>query len=140
MFNQLTEAQLVSAIGATTRAVARSDSMSDFDRDQLMSCYSATRHLAAELTILGPVHRRFADAVSARVAEAVSAGVDGVEPFAGRLRGVSDPAQLGPALSELLERLRSDSSSEAAALRRDLHRSLRELADEEVNLPADALG
>jgi hypothetical protein len=140
VFNQLTQAQLVSAIGATNRAVARSGSMSDFDRDQLMSCYSATRHLAAELTTLGPVHRRFADAVSARAVQAVSAGIDGVEPFAGRLRGSSDPAELGAALSELLGRLRDDCTPESAALRRDLHRFLRDLADQEVNLLAEALG
>jgi hypothetical protein len=138
VFNQLTQAQVVTAIGATNRAVARSPSVSDFDRDQLMSCYSATRHLAAELTTFGPAHLRFSAAVYERVAEAVSAGVDAV--WAERLRGTSDPAELGEVLSELLARLREDPSRDAADLRRDLHRYLRDLADQEVDLLADALG
>lgn len=140
MFNQLTDAQVVSAIGATNRAVARSNSMSEFDRDQLMSCYSATRHLAAGLTSLGPVHQRFAETVCARIAEAAERGLEELEALTARLRGTADPADLGPVLSELLERLRKDSSAEAVVLRRDLQRALRRLADQEVDVLADALG
>ena len=50
MFNPLTPSEMVSAIGLAARATARSESeLDDFDRGQLMSAYSATRHLAIEI-------------------------------------------------------------------------------------------
>ncbi len=55
MFNQLTPADTVKAIGATTQRIARGGgATSEFDRDQLMSTYSATRHLAVELSSYEP--------------------------------------------------------------------------------------
>src|SRR6202042_1663594 len=65
MFNQLTAAEVVSAIGTTLRGAARSDEQaSDFERDQLMSAYSATRHLSVELATYPPELARFRGALS----------------------------------------------------------------------------
>ena len=60
MFNQLTPSEVVTAIGATLRGAARGEGQaSDFGRDQLMSAYSATRHLRVELVEYPPVWSAF---------------------------------------------------------------------------------
>jgi hypothetical protein len=141
MFNQLTPAEVVSAIGVTARAAARTQGpTSDFERDQLMSAYSATRHLAVELSQYAPELRRFTDAVHASVrASDVTDRRDGLDEVAARLEQ-PDPYTVGTTVCELLDVLRDDDSPAAQALRGEIHVSLRRLADREVDLLADALG
>lgn len=141
MFNQLTPTEIVVAIGATARQAARSEGpSSDFERDQLMSAYSATRHLAVELSSYGPELIRFAQTVAGAVDGArLSAGDPERDRIASELAAMTDAAAIGAAICELLDGLRQDDSPEAERLRSEIHASLRELADREVELLADAL-
>src|SRR5436190_23574443 len=110
MFNQLTPADIVRAIGVTVRGAARGGAAtSDFERDQLMSAYSATRHLAVELSSYEPVLREFATATAGRVRVADL----GLEDVADRFDRAPASGALGDAVSELLDRLRGDESAPA---------------------------
>jgi hypothetical protein len=142
MFNQLTPSDLVSAIGVTVRDAARSDDPAgDFQRDQLMSAYSATRHLAVELSSFGPELERFRQAVLARVrSTAADATTADLGTIAARLEDDPTAGGIGGAVADLLAALRDDDGEAAAGLRADVHVLLRELADREVDLLADALG
>jgi hypothetical protein len=138
MFNQLTPAEVVGAIGTTVRTAARSDGpTSDFDRDQLMSAYSATRHLAVELSAYEPELSRFTEAVARSVR---AAALPGALEIAAGLGDAGDPRVVGASLCELLDRLREERLPQAIALRGEIHARLRALADREVDLLADALG
>lgn len=137
MFNQLSPSDVVRAVGVTARDAARGgDVQSGFSRDQLMSAYSATRHLAAELSTYEPEWAHFRAALAARVREDADAGLG---PFASRLEADGDVAAVAAATAELLERLRDDATPTGIALRADVRRLVRELADREVDLLADAL-
>src|ERR1700733_3505882 len=94
MFNQLPPAEVVAAIGATLRTAARNEGEpSAFERDQLMSAYSATRHLAAELAGYEPVLRDFTEQVAARVrVHGIPERDDELARLAGRLGCGGSPA------------------------------------------------
>jgi hypothetical protein len=141
MFNQLTPAEVVTAIGATVRAAARSDTeASEFERDQLMSAYSATRHLAAELGTYEPELRAFTHAVltQLRASDIPELGAE-LPRLTTQLAETQAPAEVGKALCELFETLHRAASPQAEALRSEVHAHLRSLADREVDLLADAL-
>jgi hypothetical protein len=139
LFNQMTPSDIVGAIGITARDAARSDDPAgDFARDQLLSAYSATRHLAVELSSYEPELSRFRTAAASRIRAAAADDPD-LEPVAGELEADDDVAVLGAALADLLKRLRDDETPSAARLRSELRALLRELADREVDLLADAL-
>jgi hypothetical protein len=139
MFNQLTAAEVVSAIGTTLRGAARSDEQaSDFERDQLMSAYSATRHLSVELATYPAELARFRVTLSELLGQ--HSGVVGENP--GRAEAViaaRDIAELGDALCELLAELRSQDTDDARSLRVELRVCLRQLADRETELMANGL-
>lgn len=142
MFNQLTAAEVVTAIGSTLRTAARHDGQtSDFGRDQLMSAYSATRHLAVELSSYEPELRAFTAAVarSVRAAE-IPELHDDLAAVAVRLDASPEAPALGAEISDLLRALREHPSENTEALRAEIHVHLRVLADREVDLLADALG
>ncbi len=139
MFNQLTPAEVVTAIGTTLRGAARSDDQaSDFERDQLMSAYSATRHLSVELASYPRELARFRAALSELLSAhpGVTGEVRGRAEAVIAARGI---AELGDALCELLAQLRSQDSDDARSLRVELRVRLRELADRETELMADGL-
>jgi hypothetical protein len=144
MFNQLTPADIVTAVGTTLRAAARSeDRTSDFERDQLLSAYSATRHLAVELSSFTPVLEGYAAAVAERVraaeVEDEGLGTD-LTAIAERLEADDiTPAAAGDAVGDLLARLH-DAPSAGGDLLRDVRALTRRLADDEVDLLAEALG
>ena len=142
MFNQLTPTEVVTAIGTTLRGAARRDGpTSAYERDQLMSAYSATRHLAVALASYDPELRDFTEAASTRVRRSELARTRKEFPaIADRLDGARQPGALGATLCELFEILRRDPSPEAETMRSELHVQLRRLADREVDLLADALG
>lgn len=142
MFNPLTPAEVVTAIGRTARDAARSDEpASEFSRGQLMSAYSASRHLAVELGSFEPELRQFAGAVAAamrsRAAELDDAG--SFQVLASQLDVSSDPHAIGDAICELLSALRRDGRPDAAELRSEVHALLRRLADREVEILADVI-
>ena len=142
MFNSLTPSEVVTAIGAAARRAARADEPAgDFERDQLMSAYSATRHLAGELATYGPEWDHFRATVAGRLS-AAAAGPD----LAGRLRDAATElehergtAAVGAILADLLADLRDSADPAAAGVRADVHALLRELAGREVDLLAEAL-
>jgi hypothetical protein len=141
MFNQLTPTDIVGAIGVTLRDAARSEDRSDeFSRDQLLSAYSATRHLAVELSSYGAEFAAFTHAVAGRIrADADGDLAELRTQTAARIDGEPDVAIVGAALADLLAVLRDDDSPTARALRAEIHALLRGLADREVDLLADAL-
>jgi hypothetical protein len=141
MFNQLSPDEVVTAIGTTLRTAARSEGQaSAFDRDQLMSAYSATRHLSVELETYAPELGKFTTAVSDQIRSSGAPGVEGeLGALADRIEQSSDPGAIGAALCEVFELLRQTPSERNRALRAQLHRQLRSLADREVDLLADAL-
>ena len=98
-----------------------------------MSAYSATRHLSAELATYAPELGRFTAATARRLRDA------GLDDDAARIDEETDVAEVGDALAGVLGRLRDENATDAAALRTDLLRLLRELADTEVDLLADGL-
>ena len=68
MFNPLTPAQVVAAIGSTARGIARSDeTLSDYARGQLLSAYSCSRHITVEIDRYEGEIRAFADDVFGRL-------------------------------------------------------------------------
>jgi hypothetical protein len=142
VFNQLTPAEVVTAIGVTARGAARHQGeLSDFGRDQLMSVYSATRHLTAELATYEPTLTEF----TASVARSLRACPDpelraALSPHAERIEVAGDAATLGTEVGDLLTALRAYESDGAAALLTETHTHLRSLADREVDLVADGLG
>jgi hypothetical protein len=142
MFNQLTPSEVVTAIGATVRGAARSEGQaSDFDRDQLMSAYSATRHLAVELASYEPELAGFTTTVSDQIRHADAPGLEHeLAALADRIELSVDPGAVGGALCELFELLRRTPSRQAEALQSQIHVQVRSLADREVDLLADALG
>jgi hypothetical protein len=139
MFNQLTTAEVVSAIGTTLRGAARSDEQaSDFERDQLMSAYSATRHLSVELATYPPELARFRATLAELLRE--HPGVTGeTRPRADAVIAARGIAELGDALCELLAELRSHHTDDARSLRVELRVCLRQLVDRETELMADGL-
>lgn len=142
MFNQLTAAEVVGAIGVTMRGAARSEGdLSEFERDQLMSAYSATRHLAVELETYPAELDRFRAAVADLLADPPGAWRAAERAdLIDRLSATGDVAGLGGLMSDLLATLRGDDSEPARVLRMRLRALLRRLADREVELLADALG
>jgi hypothetical protein len=149
MFNPLTPSEMVAAIGMAARTTARGDGeLDEFDRGQLMSAYSATRHLAIEI-------ESFQDELSARcaaIADAIDAagegegegeahgdvgvGVGAMGALATRLRASPDARAAGDAIGELLDLCREH---RLAALRGEIRTQLRALCDAEVTLLADGI-
>lgn len=141
MFNPLTAAEVVTAIGRAARHAARDDDPGgDFERDQLLSAYSATRHLAGEMAGYAEAFERFCDAVAQRLsAEAGTGAAQPLEQAVAALRDERTPMAVGAALADLLAGLRDSSDPAAAELRADVHGLLRELAEREVSILADAV-
>jgi hypothetical protein len=142
MFNQLSPAEMTTAIGATLRAAARSDGQaSDFERDQLMSAYSATRHLAVELASFEPELRSFTTQVARQLrAEEIPGLERDLRRLIELLEGAGSASDVGEAICVLFEALDRAPSPESDAVRSRVHALLRALADREVELLADALG
>ena len=128
MFNPLTPSEMVAAIGRAGRDAARtSGPLDEFERGQLKAAYSASRHLAVELSEFPPE----LDALCERVegaAERAGVAVDLTS---------RDPATVGRAVAELLASTRG--GDDWTDLRGELHRALRDLCNREVTLLAAGL-
>jgi hypothetical protein len=138
VFNQLTPAEVVTAIGRTARESARgTERSSDYARGQLMSAYSISRHLAVEIDVYAPELNAFAADVAAWAADFGPS--DPIGAVAEQLRSARDASEIADALCLLLERLRADGSEPAAQLRTRVRGRLRRLADREVDLLAEVI-
>jgi hypothetical protein len=141
MFNPLTPSEMVAAIGMAARTTARGDGQLDeFDRGQLMSAYSASRHLAIEIESFGgELSARcgaIADAVDEACAGDSGADAGALRGLAARLRASGDARAAGDTIAELLDRCRNRG---LVALRGEIRRQLRDLCDAEVRLLADGI-
>jgi len=133
MWNPLTPAEVVAAMGAPARAAARApEPLEQWERAQLLSVYSATRHLAAELAGVEP----HTPVVAAELAAVLRAGPPALAPIADELAATTDPRALADAACRALDVLR-EAGDEAtrAAVRRVLAAAVRH----EVTVLADAI-
>jgi hypothetical protein len=141
MFNPLTPSEMVAALGLAARTTARGDGeLDEFDRGQLMSVYSASRHLAIEISTFGGelATRRaeIADAVDEACAGDSGVDAGALRGLASRLRASDDPRAAGETIAELLDRCRDRG---LVALRDEIRAQLRALCDAEVALLADGI-
>lgn len=129
MFNALRTEELIAGMGTTLRAAAGATGPPDeYARGQLLSAYSVSRLLAAEVSAEAELLGWLRDEVLAALAAApddpaASAAVPRVEAAA-------DGVALGEVLVDLLADLRR--RAEEPELRRRLHSILREMAQREL--------
>jgi hypothetical protein len=141
MFNPLTPSEMVAAIGMAARTTARGDGeLDEFDRGQLMSAYSASRHLAIEIESFPAELSARREAIAGAVEEACAGdgGTDAgaLRGLASRLRASGDARAAGETIAELLDVCRDRG---LVALRGQIRTQLRDLCDAEVNLLADGI-
>lgn len=143
MFVPLRPAEMVTAIGRAARAAGRAEGEpTEFERGQLMSAYSATRHLAVELDHFGSERERLRAEVAAAVA-AAAARLAADDParawLAGVLRPAADERTLGEDLCVLLAECRERSGEPWATLHGIVRTQLRALCDREVSLLTEVI-
>jgi hypothetical protein len=137
VFSPLTPADVVTAIGRAARDAARSDEpASEFSSGQLMSAYSASRHLGVELARFDTELASFAGAVAADLRDA---GGERLAQRANHVAQARDAHAIGDLVAVTLDELRGDPAPVAAQLRGRLRSALRELADREVELLAEVI-
>jgi hypothetical protein len=141
MFNPMTPAEMVTALGRAAHAAGRSEEpASDFSRGQLMSAYSACRHLSVELAEFPRELRCFANAIAERFADAPdTVAKDRFAQLAVELHTATEAAEIGNLVSAGLDDLRGDDSPAAARLRAETWAAIRALSDREVALLADVI-
>lgn len=142
MWNPLTPADVVAAMGDPAQAAARSaEELTDWERGQLLSVYSATRHLAAELGGVEPHVRAVADELAAalRSAPPVLSAAAALAALAARLEATGDPRAVAGLTCEALDLLRADGSASADTVRGDVRAALKRAVELEVGILADAI-
>ena len=142
MWNPLTPAEVVGAMGGPAQVAGRStQELTDWERGQLLSVYSATRHLAAELGAVEPHVPRIAAELAAalRTAPPVMADAAALGGCAARLDGETDPRALAGVACEALDLLRAAGTPEAAAVRAGVRTALKGAVELEVGALADAI-
>ncbi|HEY2056042.1 MAG TPA: hypothetical protein VGH14_19065 [Solirubrobacterales bacterium] len=122
MFNALRTEQLIAGIGATARTAAGATGEPDeYARGQLLSAYSVSRLLAAEVS---------AEAALLAWLRSELLGALGASPAAARIEAAPDAIAIGGVLVDLLAELRE--SGEDPELRTRIHAILREMAQREL--------
>lgn len=122
MFNSLRTEQLIAGIGATARTAAgASGPPDDYARGQLLSAYSVSRLLAAEVS---------AEAELLAWLRAELLGALGDRPAAEQVEAAPDAIAIGGVLVDLLAELRE--SGEEPELRARVHAILREMTEREL--------
>jgi hypothetical protein len=143
MFVPLRPAEMVTAIGRAARAGGRAEGEpTEFERGQLMSAYSASRHLAVELDHFGPERERLRDDVAAAVAATAArlAGDDPARAWLGAMLARSDDERaLGEDLCALLAECRERSGEPWTTLHSIVRARLRALCDREVSLLTEVI-
>ena len=134
MFNPMAAHELMTAVGRVLRAAAQPDAGDhEFQRSQLLSAYSVTRHLAAEQAasadLVAWLRAALADALAGDDRPTVAQARDVIA-------GAAGGPEFGAAVGDLLDALGPGDGD--AALRRRLHRVLAEMADREVDALARA--
>ena len=137
----MTTSEVVSAVGRAARDAARSRGEdSEFSRGQLMSAYSASRHLSVELSRFPAELEAFAAGVADQLTRARQVSrADDLTVIAAELNRASDAPRIGNLVAAALDLVRDDPATAAVSLRASLLRALRGLSDREVELLADAI-
>lgn len=143
MFNALSTDQLIAGIGATARAAAGAAGAPDeYARGQLLSAYSVSRLLAAEVRAEAALLAWLRGELLAALAEAD--GDPAASAAAARIEAAPDANEIGGALVDLLADLRARpqsvrsspypvrESANAPELRTRIHAILREMAQREL--------
>lgn len=134
MFNSLRTDQLIAGIGASARAAATATGPADeYARGQLLSAYSVSRLLAAEVraeaTLLAWLRAELLTALAAAPDDAAAVAA------AARIEAAPDAIDVGGALVDLLADLRTRPQRDSPggdALRARIHGILREMAGREL--------
>jgi hypothetical protein len=129
VFNALRTEQLIAGIGATARSAAGADGApDDYARGQLLSAYSVSRLLAAEVSAEAALLAWLRGELLAALADA---GEDpAAADAASRIEAAGDAIEVGGALVDLLAELRA--RGEDSGLRTRIHSILREMAQREL--------
>ena len=130
MFNAISTPDLIAGMGRTMRAAAGAEGAADeYARSQLLSAYSISRLLAAEVRAEAELLAWLKGELLAALDAA--AGADEADAAAARPRieEAADSGAVGDALVDLLAELRSRPDS---PLRARVHRVLREMARREL--------
>jgi hypothetical protein len=126
--------ELILGVARVLRAAADDGGQnSDYQRSQLLSAYSVARHLAAEERAAPDLLRWLRTALEDPLVR--DGGPDALEARTG-IAEATDGAEVGIVLATLLTGLGSADAD--AALRREVHRVLAEMADREVAALAGA--
>jgi len=137
MFNPLSPSQTTLAIGRVLKqaAATASDPSDDYQRAQLLSAYSMTRHLAAEQADGGKLLAWFRSEMTTLLEAAETDGkcLD-LTHRRDEIAKSRDEAELGALVSELLSYLQRSGSDVAVELRVGVRRLLRDLCDREVKV------
>jgi hypothetical protein len=142
MWNPLTPAEVVAAMGGPARAAAQAgEELGEWQRTQLLSVYSATRHLAAELGGVEPHVAGVAAALAAVLREAPRdlAAVPRLSELAAELADTADPRAMAELACRALDLLRADRSPAAQTVRAALRAELARAVRVEVTVLADAI-
>jgi hypothetical protein len=145
MFNPLTPSQMVTAIGRAAGAAGRrQEPLDEFARGQLMSVYSASRHLAIELASFGAELRDVCDAIATVAADAArrpdcAQDSRALGELVERLRQAGAAPEAGAAIAELLALCRSRTGTGWEQLRDQVRQRLRTLCTREVSLLAEGI-
>ena len=138
MFNPLSPSEMITAIGRAAREAARGGApLSDFERTQLKSAYSATRHLAIEIAAFPRERERFRTDLSSYALTAAGTLEDeDCDRATLAASAVSDEAHLAQTGCELLETCRRRDGEPWVTLAAQIRALLRDLCDREVQLLA----
>lgn len=144
MFNPLSRAEMIVAVGRVLKSAAGGGPPDEYRRSQLLSAYSIARHLAAEERAAAGLMRWFRDELDSLLQEAASdwrgdpATRDVVARVAERVRSEAGIDELGAELTDLMLALRAAGDQSSRALGQSLRALLRELCDREVEALAEA--
>lgn len=128
VFNQMSSPEVIRAVGEVLKAAADQGADDEYQRAQVLSAYSITRHLAAE------------EAGRAALTAWFGAELETIlgERGGGGWAAESDAAALGERLSLLLAELRSAGDEDSLRTAAELRAALRQLCDREVETLAAA--
>lgn len=131
MFNPMSSAELIRAIGEVLKEAAEPVAPDEFRRSQMLSAYSVARHLAAEEAARPGLEAAFRDELAT-----ILAG----RPEAERVAEAAGFEALGEAVADLLAEARAKpEDADARCIRAaELRAALRRLCDREVAALADA--
>lgn len=142
MWNPLSPSEVIAAMGSPVRDAARGEEpLDDWQSGQLLSVYSATRHLAAEVGAVEPHLGELTGELAAALRSAAEPPelVASLSQLAEQLRDVGDSRQAAEIACRALDLVRAEGSATAETVREQIHVALAHAVELEVRLLADAI-